>query len=148
MRALPVAAILFLFAGCLNGDYNSNDASVAMPPDMTLRTFDLSGVDLYGAYNCTALNACERACTTKACVYMCRNKATPQAVLLEMALQSCFTMYCPTGSGQVCADPTTMACMFCLNNTYTPNGQSCDATQLPSECHKCVDQANACTADM
>jgi hypothetical protein len=151
MRAPLLAASLLFFAGCLNGDYNANDASVPTPPDMAMITFDLSGLDLYGAYNCTALNACERACTTKACVYMCRNMATPPAVQLEIALQGCFTMYCPTGAGQVCA-PDAMgmlspACMTCLSNTYIPEGQSCSPSQLPSECHMCVSQANACTND-
>ena len=153
MRALLLASTLTtLFAGCLNGDYNANDASVAAP-DMAapLTQFDLAGVDLYNTYNCTALNACERACSTKACIYMCRNMATPPAVQKEVALQGCFTQYCPTGMGQVCM-PDAMgavspACMTCIANTYLPSSSNCSPSQLPSECHMCVTEADACTAD-
>jgi hypothetical protein len=151
MRVLPLVASL-LFAGCLNGDFNSQDASVPTPDFGTPRMYDLSGVDLYGAYNCSGLNQCERACTTKACVFMCRNMASPAAVDKEIALQSCFTQYCPNDAGKVCAPDAsgmlTMACMTCLTNTYLPAGQDCSPTQLPSECHQCLPQANACTADM
>ncbi len=151
MRALPLLASLIL-AGCLNGDYNNNDASASAPDMATPRIYDLAGVDLYGAYNCSQLNMCEAKCTTKACVFMCRNMATPTAVSKELDLQACFTQWCPTGMGQVCA-PDAMgmlssACMTCLANTYIPDGQSCSPSQNPSECHQCVAQANACTADM
>jgi hypothetical protein len=152
MRAFLFAALV-LFAGCLNGEYNANDASVPLPPDMALPQFDLAGYDLFGLSNCTALNACEHKCTTKACVYMCRNMATPSAVALEIALQGCLTQYCPTGTGQVCA-PTdangtvSSACMTCLGNTYLPQSSDCSPSQNPSECHQCLQQANACTADM
>ena len=144
---------LFLVAGCLSGDFNTNDQGAPVPDMAKSRMFDLAGVDLYGAYNCSQLNACEKACTTKACVFMCRNMATPNAAALEMDLQSCFVANCPTGTGQVCApDPTTgmlsMACNTCINNTYIPNGMDCSPSQNPSECHQCVAQANACTADM
>jgi hypothetical protein len=151
MRALFIASLVF-FAGCLNGDYNNNDAS-ATPPDLSsaVPMFDLAGLDLFGLYNCTALNKCEQKCTTKACVYTCRTMATPTAVQLEISLQSCFSQYCPTGAGQVCApDATgmvTTTCTTCLSNTYIPQGQSCTSSQYPDECHMCVAQANACSAD-
>src|SRR5690242_4435339 len=106
MRALSflaLSACLGLFAGCLNGDYNEMDASVAVPDMAQPKIYDLSGVDLYGAYNCSGLNACERACTTKVCVFMCRNMSTPQARDLDDALQGCFKQYCPTDPGKVCA---------------------------------------------
>ena len=143
---------LLLFAGCLNGDFNAPDQGVSNPPDLSLRVFDLAGLDLAGLTNCTALNKCEQACTTKACVILCRNMATPSAVALEMDLQACFVSNCPTGMGQVCA-PDAMgvlspACMICINNTYIPDGADCSPSQNPSECHQCVTQANACTADM
>jgi hypothetical protein len=143
---------LLLVAGCLNGDFNTQDQGVSNPPDLSQRVFDLAGLDLAGLTNCTALNKCEQACTTKACVILCRNMATPSAVALEMDLQGCFTTNCPTGMGQVCA-PDAMgvlspACITCINNTYIPNGTDCSPSQLPSECHQCVAQANACTADM
>jgi hypothetical protein len=98
------------------------------------------------------LNACEHNCMTKSCVFMCRNMAMPTAVAKEMDLQSCFTQYCPTGMGQVCA-PDAMgmmsaACMTCIANSYLPSSADCTPSQLPSECHQCVTQANACTADM
>lgn len=153
MRALPFFLVALLTAGCLSGDFNG-DASVSVGDmAMTPRMYDLSGVDLSGAYNCSALNACERKCNTKACVFMCRNMATPTAVDLEVALQSCFMQYCPTGAGQVCApDPMTgmlsSACLTCLGNTYLPSNQDCSPSQNPSECHMCLAQANACTADM
>jgi hypothetical protein len=83
---------------------------------------------------------------------MCRNMASPVSVQLEVALQGCFTQFCPTGMGQICA-PDAMgmvsaACVQCISNTYIPNGSDCQSTQLPDECHSCVSQANACTADM
>ena len=150
MRALPLFALV-LFAGCINGDFGSNDASVPIADMAQPRMYDIAGLDLTGAYNCSALNACERACTTKACVFMCRNMATPSAVDKEIALQSCFTQFCPTDPGKVCAPDAmgmlTAACMTCLANTYLPQSQDCSPTQLPSECHACLAQANACTAD-
>jgi hypothetical protein len=151
MRALLLSAALF-FSACISGDFASEDLSVP-PPDMAMNIiYDLAGVDLFGAYNCTALNACERMCTTKACVYMCRNMATPPAVQKQIALQGCFQQFCPTGMGQVCA-PDAMgmlssACMICINNTYLPNSASCSPSQTQDECHQCVAQASACTADM
>lgn len=153
MAALARFVLPLLFvAGCLSGDFNAPDQAVPNMPDLSPRMFDIAGLDLYGAYNCTGLNACERACTTKACVLMCRNMATPSAVALEMDLQNCFTANCPTGMGQVCAPDAmgmlSMACMTCINNTYIPNGMDCSPSQNPSECHQCVTQANACTADM
>ena len=152
MRALPLFASALLLAGCINGDFATNDASVPVQDMATPRVFDIAGLDLYGAYNCSALNACERACTTKACVFMCRNMATPSAVTKEMELQACFTQYCPTGAGQVCA-PDAMgmlssACMTCLMNSYLPQSTSCSPSQQVDECHQCLAQANACTADM
>jgi hypothetical protein len=151
MRAVLLLVCL-PFVACINGDFASNDASVPIQDMAQARIYDLSNVDLYGAYNCSALNACERACTTKACVFMCRNMATPPAVDKEVALQSCFTQYCPTDAGKVCAPDAngmlSMACMTCLANTYLPQSQSCSPSQLPSECHACLAEANACTADM
>ncbi len=151
MRALLLAASVFAAAGCLNGEYNPDMA--AGPPDFAVSLmFDLTGVDLYGAYNCSQLNMCENKCTTKACVYMCRNMATPSAVAKELSLQACFAQYCPTGAGQVCAPDAmgmlSMACMTCINNTYVPANASCSPTQNPSECHLCLQEANACAADM
>lgn len=150
MRALVFFSILAL-AGCLNGEYNTNDAAAPTPDMAQPKIYDLAGLDLYGAYNCTALNACEKACTTKVCIYMCRNKATPSAVDKEIALQNCFAMFCPNGMGQVCAPDAngavSSACNTCINNTYIPNNQSCSPSQLPSECHQCVAQASACTSD-
>ena len=146
-----VLPLLLLVAGCLNGDYNGADQGVTVPPDMAMRIFDIAGLDLTGDYNCTALNACERACTTKACVFMCRNMATPSAVALETDLDNCFLQYCPAGTGQVCAADAmgmvSMACTACINNTYLPENAACSPTQMPSECHMCLQQANACTAD-
>jgi hypothetical protein len=152
MRA-PLLCASLLLSACINGDFATNgDLSVA-PPDLAMPTiYDLAGVDLYGAYNCTALNMCERKCTTKACVYQCRNMATPPAVQKEIALQGCFQQYCPTSTGKVC-EPDAMgmvsgACMTCISNTYVANGASCSPTQNPDECHKCVAESAACTADM
>ncbi|MDB4971001.1 MAG: hypothetical protein JWN44_6690 [Myxococcales bacterium] len=152
MKALLLSASLFLLSACINGDFASGDLSVA-PPDMAVNiVYDLAGVDLYGAYNCTALNGCERACTTKACVYMCRNMATPTAVQKEIALQGCFQQFCPTSAGKVCEPDamgkTSTACATCINNTFISNGSSCSPSQTPDECHQCVSQASACTADM
>jgi hypothetical protein len=150
--ALYIVLPLFLVAGCLNGDFNSQDAAIPVPDLATPRIYDLAGVDLYGAYNCTALNACEKACTTKACVLMCRNMATPTAVGLEINLQNCFTQVCPTATGMVCEPDAmgmiSMACSVCINNSYLPKSTSCSPSQNPSECHQCVAQADACTADM
>jgi hypothetical protein len=153
MRA-PLFLLLpfVLVAGCLNGDFNSQDAGVPMPDLAAPHLFDLAGLDLFGATNCSQLNACERACTTKACVFMCRNMATPTAVALEMDLQSCFAKSCPSGMSMVCAPDAmgmlSMACNVCINNTYIPKGMSCSPTQNPSECHTCEMEADACTADM
>ena len=41
-----------------------------------------------------------------------------------------------------------MACTMCINNSYLPQSASCSPTQNPDECHACLQQANACTADM
>jgi hypothetical protein len=85
--ALPRFVLpLFFVAGCLSGDFNGPDASVPAPDMASQHIFDLSGVDLYGAYNCAALNQCERMCTTKACVLMCRKMASPTAVALQIDL--------------------------------------------------------------
>jgi hypothetical protein len=149
---LRVVLPALLLAGCLNGDFNAPDQGAPVPDLSASRMFDLAGLDLFGAYNCSALNACERACTTKACVFMCRNMATPSAAALEMDLQACFVTNCPTGTGQVCAPDAmgmlSMPCTICINNTYIPNGTDCSPTQNPSECHQCLTQANACSADM
>ncbi len=153
MTALLRALLpVFLVAGCLSGDFNGQDQGVSSPPDLSMRVFDIAGLDLFGLYNCTQLNACDRACTTPVCVLMCKNMATPSAKALESDLQNCFVQYCPNGMGQVCAPDATgmisMACTACINNTYIPSGTDCSPTQNPSECHQCVQQANACTADM
>ena len=151
--AAPLRFLLpfLLVAGCLNGDYNGQDQGVTVPPDMSTRIYDLAGLDLTGLTNCSGLNACERKCNTKACVYMCRNMATPTAVALETALDNCFLQYCPSGMGQVCAPDSmgmlSMACTACINNTYLPSNAACSPTQNPSECQMCLQQANACTAD-
>lgn len=145
-----IVALALLTAGCLNGDYNEADASV--PADMALNlTFDLSNYDLSGLYNCAQLNACEQACMTKACSFMCRNMATPPAVAKDSALQSCFNQYCPTGTGGVCA-PDSMgmlsaACMMCLKNTQLSPSASCSPTQVTSECGMCYSQAQICLND-
>ena len=145
---LRFALFVFLVAGCLNGDFNSQDAAAPVP-DMAgpPKVYDLSGAD-----NCTALNACERACMTKACVLMCRKMATPTAVDLQINLQSCFTQFCPSDPGKVCEPDAmgmlSMPCTTCINNTYIPNGMSCSPSQMTDECHQCVAQANACSADM
>ena len=67
MKAL-IASLLpvFLVAGCLSGDFNGQDQGVTVPKDMTLPVFDIAGLDLSGAYNCTALNMCVQAATTPA----------------------------------------------------------------------------------
>ena len=121
---LRIALPFLLVAGCLNGEYSSHDAAAPVPDLATPRSFDLAGVDLYGASNCAALNACERACMTNACVLLCRKMASPTAVALQMDLQSCFTQFCPTAMGQVC-QPDAMGmlppdCTTCINNTYLP----------------------------
>jgi len=143
---------IFLLAGCLSGDFNSQDQGVTTPPDLSMRIFDIAGLDLFGLYNCTQLNACDKACTTAACVQLCKNMATPSAKALEADLQSCFLQFCPAGAGQVCAPDAmgmlSMACNACINNTYLPQNTSCSPTQVPDECHQCLTQANACTADM
>ena len=83
---------------------------------------------------------------------MCRNMATPTAVQKEIALQGCFQNYCPTSAGKVCEPDAmgmiTMACATCIGNTHIPSGASCSPTQNPDECHKCLAEAAACTADM
>jgi hypothetical protein len=150
---LRIVIPVFLLAGCIGGDYNAPDQGVNVGPDMAMpKIYDLAGVDLLGLYNCSGLNACEKACTTAACVFMCRQMATPHAVDLQKALESCFTQYCPVGMGMVCAGDATgmvsMACNVCINNTYLPQSASCSPTQTPDECHQCLQQANDCTADM
>ena len=143
---------IFLLAGCLSGDFNSQDQGVTTPPDLSMRIFDIAGLDLFGLYNCTQLNMCDQKATTAAQVQLCKNMATPSAKALEADLQSCFLQNCPAGAGQVCAPDAmgmvSMACTICINNTYIPDGQSCSPSQNPSECGKCLAQANACTADM
>lgn len=145
---LPV----ILLAGCLNGDFNNKDQGVTMPPDLSMRIFDIAGLDLFGLYNCSQLNACDHKAMSPADVQLCKNMATPSAKALEADLQSCFLQFCPAGAGQVCApDATgmmTMACSACIGNTYLPQSASCSPTQVPDECHQCLNQANACTADM
>jgi len=140
---------LFLVAGCLSGDYNG-DQGVSGSPDLSLRMFDIAGLDLFGAYNCGALNMCVRNCSTPACVQLCKNMATPIAKALENDLEGCFLQYCPAAG--VCMPDAmgmlSVACNTCIANTFIPAGASCSATQNPDECHKCLPQANACTADM
>jgi hypothetical protein len=154
MKALLSLVLpVFLAAGCLSGDFNAPDQGAQVGPDMaTTRMFDLAGYDLLGLYNCSGLNACERACTTKACVLMCRMMATPTAVALQNDLEGCFVQFCPVDPGKVCAGDAMgmvgMACNVCIANTYLPQSSSCSPTQVPDECHQCLAQANACTADM
>jgi len=153
MKALlcPVLSV-FLVAGCLSGDFNPQDQGVTTPPDLSMRIFDIAGLDLFGLYNCSQLNMCDRMATTPAQVQLCKNMATPIAKSLESDLQSCFHQYCPTGMGQVCEPDAmgmlSMACQACINNTYLPQSASCSPTQQVDECHQCLSQANACTADM
>jgi hypothetical protein len=136
-------------AGCLSAD-SSPDGSAGVP-DLAAHVYDLAGVDLTGLYNCAALNACESKCKTKACVYTCRNMATPVAVDKQIALQNCFTQFCPTGPGQVCepdgSGNYSATCMKCIANTKIPDGMTCTQTQSTSECSMCVAQANACAND-
>jgi hypothetical protein len=149
MKALRSLLPIFV-AGCLSGDFNGQDQGVTVPKDMTLPIFDIAGLDLSGATNCSALNMCIRNAATPAQVQLCKNMATPQAKALENNLESCFLTYCP-GSGVCMPDSMGMlsvACQTCISNTYIPAGGSCSPTQNPSECHNCLDQANACTADM
>ncbi len=153
MKALLRSILpIFLVAGCLSGDFNGQDQGVSTPPDLSMRVFDLAGLDLLGLYNCSQLNMCDRNATTAAQVQLCKNMATPVAKALESDLQNCFLQFCPTGAGQVCAPDMTgmvsMACQACINNTYIPSGASCSPTQQVNECHQCLQQANACTADM
>ncbi len=148
---LRIALPLFLLAGCINGDFNAPDMAATGPDMATPKIFDLAGVDLFGLYNCTALNKCEQNSTTAAGVFMCQSMATPSAKALDTALQSCFTTNCPTGAGMVCDASSGMVsaiCMTCISNTYIPSGMSCQATQMQSECHQCEQEADACTADM
>ena len=143
---------IFLVAGCLNGDFNGQDQGVTTPPDLSMRMFDIAGLDLFGLYNCSQLNACDHNAKTPAEVQLCKNMATPIAKALEADLQNCFLQYCPAGMGQVCAPDAmgmlSMACQACINNTYIPQSASCSPTQQVDECHQCLNQANACTADM
>jgi hypothetical protein len=146
--ALPI----FLVAGCLNGDFNTQDQGVTTPPDLSMRIFDIAGLDLFGLSNCSQLNMCDRNATTAAQVQLCKNMATPIAKSLEADLQNCFLQYCPAGMGQVCAPDSmgmlSVPCQTCINNTYLSQSTSCSPTQQVDECHQCVAQANACTADM
>ena len=148
MRAFLLAAVLVV-AGCLSGDFNANT-----PADLAIPIFDLYGLDLTGAYNCEALNACEKLCATPVCIFMCRQKATPTATFEEIELQNCFSQYCPAandmGGAGLCAiindmGATSAACQTCINNTYVAEGMSCSG-KAP-ECHKCLSQAATCSAD-
>lgn len=148
MRAAAVL-LLAVAAGCLNGSYDSTqDMSI---PDMSRSyTFDLSNYDLSGLYNCVELNACEQACTTKACVYMCRNMATPPAVAKQIDLQSCLVQNCPTSPGGICAPDAngmlSMACLACIKNAQADENTTCTPSKTP-ECHKCAAEAQTCLAD-
>jgi hypothetical protein len=160
MRA--VVAALLLLAGCLSGSYsldmNVSARDMAMPaappPDLvTVYSFDLSGVDLYGLSNCGALNKCEQAATTAAQALMCRMSATPPAQAKEAALQSCFRQWCPVVADMGLALCTTndmgarsSACQACINNTYVGAGLGCTPAGAP-ECHMCLGQAQTCAAD-
>ena len=84
---------------------------------------------------------------------MCRNMATPTAVALADRSQNCFTQVCPTGAGQVC-EPDAMGMLeHAVQHLHqqlvlAATSASCSPSQNPSECHQCVPQADACTADM
>jgi hypothetical protein len=157
MRAFLLAAGLALAAaGCIGGDF-AGDAGVTAPPDLSVPIFDLSGLDLYGAYNCQELNGCENACTTAVCVFNCRKMATPTATFEEIELQDCFSQYCPKASdlGTAICTPSDLGtysavCTTCIDNTYASSGKSCAATTdlgTSPECHKCLVQASTCSAD-
>lgn len=150
MRALLLTAALVV-VGCINSDF-SNDAGVPRQMDFSIPVFDLSGLDLYSAYDCKALNACENACTTAVCVFNCRKMATPTAVVEEIALQDCFAQSCPTSnsSGNAICQANDMgthsaACTTCINNTYVASNMSCSGSA--PECHKCLVQASTCSND-
>src|SRR3954465_11038706 len=122
---------VFLVAGCLNVDFNGQDQGVSMPRDMTLKIFDIAGLDLFGDYNCSGLNMCVRNASTAAQVQLCKNMATPQAKSLENDLESCFLQFCPPAT--VCMPDSmgmlSVACNTCIANTYLPAGASCSPTQ-------------------
>lgn len=147
MRASFLAAAL-VAAGCIGGDFAQNGAQ-----DLAVPIFDLSGLDLYGAYNCAQLNQCENTCTTPVCIFTCRKNATPTATFEEIELQSCFVEFCPplsaTGGPGLCAANdmglTSAACSTCINNTYVAAGMSCP--DKAPECHKCLTQATTCSSD-
>lgn len=148
MRGASVL-LLVVAAGCLNGDYNA-PADMSIPDMAKSYVFDLSNYDLFGLYNCSQLNACEQACTTKVCIYNCRNMATPTAVAKEIDFENCATMYCPTTAGGICeADANGMlsaACKTCINNTQATASSSCSPSDAP-ECQKCSAEAQICLAD-
>ncbi len=74
---------------------------------------------------------------------MCRNNATPSAIMKQDALQACFDQQC----GTLCTpDNMAPACLNCLANAQAGAGQQCTPSGA-SECHKCINEAVACRTD-
>jgi hypothetical protein len=139
-------------AGCL--DAAATDDAAASAVDMrTGPVGDLFGVDLFGAYHCGALNACEKACKNSLCIDNCRKMSTPDAVQKELALQGCFNQYCPQQSDMahaICERDAngnfSGACLTCVDNTKVRNGSDCTPASAP-ECHQCLTPATTCAND-
>jgi hypothetical protein len=156
MRWLLLGAIVC--GGCLSSDTPDDGSANLM--DMGGALPDLENADLYGLLLCPALNAAEKMCmpNNNMCVTGLRMKATPEAVVLDTALQSCFQTYCPSSNGtdmlSICTPiPDGMGglkysdpCVACVNNTLQSQGSNCNPPSAP-ECTKCYNDALACEND-
>lgn len=150
MRCL--LGLILLCGGCLDG--GGSDLDMGMTDvDMSIGELpDLAKADLTGLLNCAALDKAESMCkaTNATCVMELRKMATPSAVAKDEALQQCFHMYCPLGTGMVC-EPNgngdyTPACIQCVNNTLKASQPDCTPTTA-TECAKCYNQGQACIND-
>lgn len=84
--------------------------------------------------NCGGLLACHVACTDgdTACAAACEASATPTAITLEMSLNECLAMACPSTPGGPCETPG-LACMGCVEQVTLAEPNTCAAAYV--ECN-------------
>jgi sugar lactone lactonase YvrE len=86
------------------------------------------GMDAGPQTNCGALLTCHAACADgdTACGAACEATATPTALTLEMALNDCLAMACPSTPGGPCEMPG-LDCMGCIEQVTLAEPNTCAA---------------------
>lgn len=152
-----VAAALWL-AACGNSQ-TATDMKAATDGGATDQGLpDLpSPPDMSAMLGCKGLLACQAACMgDRNCSMMCRTQATMQAGTLSRALSGCQRMTCDAtpsdggvdGGSLPCMRnmPPSAECTACLTDSTESTG-SCAHPADPA-CGACVNQFNACQADL